>query len=147
MILGALVCRADVSGAEPAAAAALDWLLTASLALVPAALALTILAKLQRLCALEHAADDADDVYRQCFDKYVVGLASEAEAERLRAYAGVLRARVAAERDLTEDDLRVLAWVRDPTPPRRRAQISRLSPEQAAHLIGNPYRRALLPRL
>ena len=29
----------------------------------------------------------------------------------------------------------------------RRAQISRLSPEQAAHLIGNPYRRALLLRV
>ena len=118
-------------GAEPAAAAALDWLLTASLALVPAALALTILAKLQRLCALEHAADDADDVYRQCFDKYVVGLASEAEAEKLRAYAGVLRARVAAERDLTEDDLRVLAWVRDPTPPREQG------PRTVVHGLGD----------
>ena len=127
MILGALVCRADVRGAEPAAAAALDWFLTASLALVPAALALTILAKLQRLCALEHAADDADDAYRQCFDKYVVGLASEAEAEKLRAYAGVLRARVAAERDLTEDDLRVLAWVRD-TPPGLHARAKGLHP-------------------
>jgi hypothetical protein len=30
---------------------------------------------------------------------------------------------------------------------RRRAQISRLSPEQAAHLIVNPYRRALLLRV